>query len=137
MRNQYKVLAEKYDQVLEADQEPTLKVGSDGTKYWYQNGKLHRLDGPAIEYSYGGNKLWYQNGQLHRLDGPAIEYPDGTKEWYRNGKHHRLDGPAIEYSDGSKEWYIDGKQYSEKKFKTQVNIFKGLEALARIRSKQQ
>jgi hypothetical protein len=32
-----------------------------GTKRWYLNGKLHRLDGPAIEYS-GGDKEWWLNG---------------------------------------------------------------------------
>ena len=134
MRNQYKLLAEKYDQVLEADQKPTLRVGSDGTKKWYQNDKLHRLNGPAIEYR-NGDKAWFQNDKRHRLDGPAMEYPDGTKEWYQNDKLHRLDGPAMEYPDGSKEWYIDGKQYSEEEFQTKINTLKGLEALSRIRSK--
>ena len=47
--------------------------------------KLHRLDGPAIEYADGG-KFWYQNGQRHRLDGPAIEYTNGTKYWFQNGQ---------------------------------------------------
>ena len=28
-----------------------------------------------------GTKRWYQNGQLHREDGPAVEYADGTKSW--------------------------------------------------------
>ena len=112
MRNQYKILAEKYQVIQENIEKPTLKVGSDGVKMWFQNGKLHRLDGPAVE-RLDGSKAWYQNGKLHRLDGPAVEYPDGTKMWY-----------------------INGKQYSEKKFKTQVNIFKGLEVLSRIRSKQ-
>ena len=51
---------------------------------------------------------WYQNGLLHRLDGPAFELANGDKEWYQNGKLHRLDGPAIEYADGNKEWYIEG-----------------------------
>ena len=41
-----------------------------------------------------GNKYWYQNGELHREDGPAIERANGTKEWYQNGKLHREDGPA-------------------------------------------
>ena len=111
-RRSSQLLAEKYQVIQENIKKPTLKVGSDGTKTWYQNGMRHRLDGPAVEYS-SGNKAWYQNGMLHRLDGPAVEYPDGTKMWY-----------------------INGKQYSEKKFKTQVNIFKGLEVLSRIRSKQ-
>jgi len=56
-----------------------------GDKRWYQNGKLHRLDGPAIENT-DGNKYWYQNGKCHRDNGPAIEYADGTKRWYKNGE---------------------------------------------------
>ena len=47
-----------------------------------------------------GNKYWYFNGQLHRVDGPAIENSNGYKEWWLNG--HRIDGPAIEYSNGDK-----------------------------------
>ena len=30
-----------------------------------------------------GSKAWYVDDKLHRLDGPAIEYPDGGKEWYK------------------------------------------------------
>jgi hypothetical protein len=33
-----------------------------------------------------GIKVWYLlNGRLHREDGPAIEYMDGEKHWYLNG----------------------------------------------------
>jgi hypothetical protein len=60
---------------------------SDGTKYWYLNGKLHRTDGPAIERS-NGTKYWYLNGKLHRTDGPAIERSNGTKSWWLNGKKY-------------------------------------------------
>jgi hypothetical protein len=63
-----------------------------------------------------GDKFWYQNDKLHRLDGPAIEDADGFKEWYQNGKCHREDGPAIEYADGFKAWYIEGKELTEKEF---------------------
>ena len=60
-----------------------------------------------------GIKCWYQNGKLQRTDGPAIEYPDGGKCWYQNGKPHRTDGPAVEYADGTKSWYLNGKMVSE------------------------
>ena len=33
-----------------------------------------------------GDKSWYQNGELHRLDGPAVEYANGAKFWYIEGK---------------------------------------------------
>ena len=31
-----------------------------------------------------GNKRWYVNDKLHRTDGPAIEFADGDKFWYLN-----------------------------------------------------
>ena len=62
-----------------------FKVYSGGYKEWCQNGKLHREDGPAVEWP-AGNKYWYQNGEFHREDGPAVEYPNGEKYWYQNGK---------------------------------------------------
>jgi hypothetical protein len=110
-----------------------LFVRPNGERHWYQNGQLHRLDGPAIErvngsdiwYQKGklhrengpaieqpnGDKKWYQGGQLHRLDGPAIERVNGYKAWYHLGLLHRLDGPAREYSDGQKEWYQKGQRH--------------------------
>ena len=63
----------------------TVKVEDDGTKRWYLNGKLHRTDGPATEYT-NGSKCWYLDGKLHREDGPAVECADGTKCWYLNGE---------------------------------------------------
>ena len=33
-----------------------------------------------------GSKAWWQNGQLHRLDGPAIEREDDTQEWWIDGE---------------------------------------------------
>jgi hypothetical protein len=35
-----------------------------------------------------GSKLWYLNGKLHREDGPAVEWADGRKEWWLNGKQY-------------------------------------------------
>jgi len=76
------------------------------------NDKLHREDGPAIEYA-NGTKEWYKNGKLHREDGPAVECADGTKEWHKNDKRHREDGPAVELADGTKFWYLNGKKVTE------------------------
>lgn len=42
--------------------EYTVKVLDDGTKFWYLNGKLHRVGGPAIE-EVDGTKHWYLNGK--------------------------------------------------------------------------
>ena len=91
-----------------------VEVDSDGT-YWYAwpgtDRRLHRLGGPAVEYTTG-SRTWYQNGQRHRVDGPAVVNADGGKVWYQNGQRHRIDGPAIEYADGRRAWYINGKQLS-------------------------
>jgi hypothetical protein len=49
-----------------------------------------------------GDVMWCLNGKLHREDGPAIEYPDGRKSWYLNGKklteaeHAEQTNPAVE-----------------------------------------
>jgi hypothetical protein len=63
-----------------------------------------------------GDKFWYLNGKLHREDGPAREYSDGSKYWYLNGKQHREDGPAVEYSDGVKFWYLNDERLTEEEF---------------------
>ena len=76
-------------------------------------------DEERIEYS-DGSKYWFLNGKFHRADGPAIEYSNGDKSWYLNDKLHRADGPAIECSDGGKHWYLNGIQYSEKEFNEKV-----------------
>jgi hypothetical protein len=66
-----------------------------------------------VESSFG-TKQWYQEGHLHRLDGPAYIGANGTKRWYQNDKFHRIDGPA--YIGGIKEHWINGKQYYEQDF---------------------
>ena len=61
-------------------------------------------------------KTWYKEGKLHREDGPAIEWADGLKYWFIEGKLHRLDGPAIEDFNGYKEYY-----YLDKKIECSSN----------------
>jgi hypothetical protein len=56
-----------------------LDKGHDGMHYfkeqWYQNGKRHRVGGPAI--LYWDKSVWdyYKDGELHRCDGPAQRRP--------------------------------------------------------------
>ena len=50
-----------------------------------------------------GDKEWRMDGKLHRLNGPAIERANGAKEWYQNGKRHRLNGPAEERENGKEQ----------------------------------
>jgi hypothetical protein len=88
-----------------------IHTSSAGNKVWWLNDRLHRTDGPAIEYA-NGDKKWWLNGKCHREDGPAIEYANGDKMWYLNGKVHRTDGPAILWSDGGKSWYLNDQELS-------------------------
>jgi hypothetical protein len=81
---------------------------TNGDKEWYLNGYLNRVDGPAMELN-NGTKIWYLNDQRHRVDGPACEWSDSDKIWYLNGEKHRVDGPACEWSNGTKKWYLNDR----------------------------
>jgi hypothetical protein len=70
-------------------------------------GRLHRLDGPALIHANGSTK-WYRHGRRHRQDAPACVYVNGTRKWYRDGLRHRDDGPAATYPDGRRIWFQDG-----------------------------
>ncbi len=37
-----------------------------------------------------GDKFWYIEGKLHRLDGPAREFSDGYKQWWIEGKENNV-----------------------------------------------
>ena len=86
------------------------RLPGEAVRYLNAQRELHRLDGPAIEWSTG-DREWWVVGKLHRLDGPAIEYADGARRWYVDDKGHRLDGPAVEWADGTREWYVDGMKH--------------------------
>lgn len=51
----------------------------------YVNNKWHNEKSPAYIFD-DGSKLWRQNDKVHRIDGPAIEWYDGDKDWYYRGK---------------------------------------------------
>jgi hypothetical protein len=73
-----------------------------------------------------GTKLHYLNGKLHREDGPAVEWSNGSKEWYLNGKIHKEDGPAIEASNGFKYYYLNNIEYSEQNYWKELKRRKSL-----------
>lgn len=93
-------------------------------KLWKVNEKIHRENGPAIEY-ITGKKLWICREIIHRTDGPAITCPlhamwpiEGIYHrdpnqiatlWYSYGKLHRIGGPAVVYPDILEEWWVDDK----------------------------
>ena len=110
-------------------EQPKLEIDFNSSKRWYLNDKLHREDGPAIEYANGA-KRWDLHDELHREDGPAIEDMNGDKRWYLNGELHREDGPACEYADGDKFWYLCDKDVTEKVKKLMKKGLSEIEALS-------
>lgn len=78
-----------------------------------QKGDLCCVDSEGVEWRYtGDNRSFDQDGKLHRLNGPAVEHPDGAKEWWLNGVRHRSDGPAVEWANGEVAWWFQGVCYS-------------------------
>ncbi|WP_026606718.1 hypothetical protein [Methylocapsa acidiphila] len=37
-------------------------------------------------YVYGDTQIWFEDGKVHRVDGPAVISPDGVERWYLHGK---------------------------------------------------
>jgi hypothetical protein len=37
---------------------------------------------PQMIETDAGDKVWFTHDRIHRIDGPAIEYVDGRKSWY-------------------------------------------------------
>lgn len=60
-------------------------IYAKGSQEWFnEQGQRDRIERPA--YENDRRKEWYQNGRLHRIDGPAIEYADGRKEYWFQGR---------------------------------------------------
>lgn len=87
----------------------------DGQGEWYLNGLLHRDGGPAVSDGHGDT--WYHNGEVHRDDGPAVEGRNGYKSWYKHGKQHRIGGPAVEEVGAlDDEYWVDDRQFTEEEY---------------------
>jgi len=88
------------------------KVKNNQSTAWRNDkDKYHRLDGPAVVV-YGEDfhaEYWYKNGKLHRIDAPAVTDSFGNEDWYYEGKRHRIGGPAITRANKPTEWYVHGK----------------------------
>jgi len=102
---------------------------------WVQDGKYHRLDGPAKIWRDGAQH-WFQNGIHHREGGPAIISKNGGQFWYKNGKLHREDGPAIIWSGGAKYYYLNDKEFkNEVLLRLEVQRLKRKEKLKTIKER--
>lgn len=71
-----------------------------------------------------GIKYLDDEGKLHRTDGPALEWENGTKHWAVKGLHHRLDGPAIIWESGNEEYLINGEFFSKEQFSKHPDVLK-------------
>jgi hypothetical protein len=57
----------------------------NGNEFWYNsNGEYHRENGAAVTYNNIKKQHYYQHGKRHRLDGPAIKTPK-YESWYIEG----------------------------------------------------
>jgi hypothetical protein len=92
----------------------------NGSYYHYTRNLLNSLhDSPAVRLP-DGTRLWYNWGKLHREGGPAVIWTNGSKWWYTHGKQDRLDGPAVEWANGDKEWYINNIKLTEEEFNKHI-----------------
>jgi hypothetical protein len=67
------------------------------------------------KYIKNGIEIWYEEGIIHREEGPAIIWPDGYEEWLVYGLRHRIDGPAVMSSLYKEyEWWLHGRCLSTK-----------------------
>lgn len=95
----------------------SLIRGHSETTIWKDSeGPIHRFtDKPSVvkKSPYGNSFKWFEHGKLHRSDGPAVVDEElDRKEYWQNNKRHRLNGPAVE-SKSYKAWYVDGKKSIE------------------------
>lgn len=69
------------------------------TRIWKdEEGKLHRDGGPAMIYN-NGTEIWYQHGKRHRINGPAVSIPLTQADPYDRNEYW-LDGKQY----GKWEW---------------------------------
>jgi hypothetical protein len=49
---------------------------------WYSEVSVNYT---GVAENWNGDRCWFLKGKLHRIDGPAIEFKNGDKSWYLNG----------------------------------------------------
>ena len=76
--------------------EYTVKVASNGDKVWWLNGKLHREDGPAVEYSNGDKEWWLNDGELTEEEFNERMNPKTSS---CNGKMVTIDGKQYKLTE--------------------------------------
>ncbi len=69
-----------------------------------------------------GTKFWFNNNRLHRLDGPAMLSSDNDQYWFIDDNRHREDGPAILLSSNSEAFYLESVRFFETEFNIVISI---------------
>ncbi len=97
-------------------------------EFFTKNGKLHRLDGPALTSYYQGagpkHIKYYIKGKLHRSNAPAhiTYYLNGSvkeERFFCRGYLHNINGPAVVHFDEETNhivfiaYYMRGEKLSE------------------------
>ena len=94
---------------------------SHSSKWCLDTNRIKTFGKQVFHINRHGNKRWYLNGKQHRVNGPAAEYTIGAKWWYLNDQLHRENGPAVELANGTKRWYLNGIHYSESDYWKELN----------------
>jgi len=63
-------------------EQPQCKVYPDGTKSWCLHGKLHREDGPAVEWPDGSKEWWFHDEVAHPETLVDLQLSRGTFCYY-------------------------------------------------------
>ena len=99
---------------------PNFSWENSFIEVWKNNeGKKHRLYGPAYINKKYKLEEWYKNGILHRIGGPARTHRYNMF-WYKEGKLHNLEGPAVIEDAGPKQYWIDGIKFSRKQYEWEI-----------------
>lgn len=88
-------------------------------EYKNQEGKRHRIFGPAYISRTYEVEAWYKDGVLHRDGGPAYIHRHNMA-WFKEGNLHNLEGPAVIDQAGPKQYWIEGVNMSAKEYKKQI-----------------
>jgi hypothetical protein len=68
---------------------------------------MKNYDRKEINHYSDGDNIYYLNDKLHRTNGPSIEYKCGSKSWFLYGDRHNDKGPATIYNTGGKFWFLN------------------------------
>lgn len=92
---------------------------------WYEKGRLHREDGPAIIFK--DTEIWMRYGKFHRLDGPAVQvgHARGAEYFFSKLRYSRA-YDRRRYAPGATEFWIYGRRYTEEAFQKHLDKMKAL-----------